>query len=136
MSSVLMRFMHSIIGRDTLSLDSTGRARAGVGPPGSGALMLGRFVLVHCDDFLIFSKIREEHLVHERMVLETLRHYKLYAKASKCKFDRSSGGFLGHVIAASRSTLARSLPSRNGPRGDADVFHGYAPLRRPCQLTP
>ena len=47
---------------------------------------------------MIFSKTREEHLVHVRMVLETLRHHKLYAKASKCQFGRSSVGFLGHVI--------------------------------------
>jgi transposase InsO family protein len=60
--------------------------------------MLGRFVQVYCDDILIFSKTREEHLVHVRMVLETLRHHKLYAKASKCQFGRSSVGFLGHVI--------------------------------------
>ena len=44
--------------------------------------MLGRFVQVYCDDFLIFSTNREEHLVHARMVLETLRHLKLYAEAS------------------------------------------------------
>ena len=36
--------------------------------------------------------------MHMRMVLETLRHHKLYAKASKCQFGRSSVGFLGHVI--------------------------------------
>jgi hypothetical protein len=60
--------------------------------------MLGRFVEVYCDDILIFSKTREEHLVHVRMVLETLRHHQLYAKASKCQFGRSSVGFLGHVI--------------------------------------
>ena len=59
--------------------------------------MLGRFVQVHCD-ILIFSKAREVHLVHVRMVLETLRHHKLYAKASKCHFGRSSVSFLGHVI--------------------------------------
>ena len=34
------------------------------------------------------------------MVLETLQHLKLYAKASKCQFDCSSVGFLGHVISA------------------------------------
>ena len=32
------------------------------------------------------------------MVLETQRHHKLYAKASKCQFGRSSVGFLCHVI--------------------------------------
>ncbi len=36
--------------------------------------------------------------MHVRMVLETLQHHKLYAKASKCRFGRSSVGFLGHVI--------------------------------------
>ena len=53
---------------------------------------------MYCDDILIFSKTREEHLVHVRMVLEALRHHKLYAKASKCHFGRSSVSFLGHVI--------------------------------------
>ena len=60
--------------------------------------MLGRFVQVYMDDVLIFSRTREEHLVRVRMVLELLRHHKLYAKASKCQFGRSSVGFLGHVI--------------------------------------
>ena len=35
---------------------------------------------------------------HVRMVLETLWHHKLYAKASKCQFGRASVVFLGHVI--------------------------------------
>jgi hypothetical protein len=53
---------------------------------------------VYCDDILIFSKTRAEHLIHVRMVLETLRHHQLYAKASKCHFGRPFVGFLGHVI--------------------------------------
>ena len=60
--------------------------------------MLGRFVQLYCNDILIFSKTREEHLVHVHMELETLRHHKLYAKASKCQFCLSSVGFLAHVI--------------------------------------
>ena len=64
----------------------TGRARSAVGPPGSCV----QFVQVRCDDILIFFKAREEHLVHVRTVLETLRHHTLYAdlKASKCRFGR------------------------------------------------
>ncbi len=66
----------------------------------------GRFVHAYCDDILIISKTRDEHLVHVRMVtvLETLLHHKPelsgYAKASKCQFGRASEsvGFPGHVI--------------------------------------
>jgi hypothetical protein len=99
MSSLLMRYMHSIFGRPSLSFDAAGRAAPlAAGSAGPTPSMLGSFVQVYCDDILIFSKTREEHLVHVRMVLETLRHHKLYAKESKCQFIRSSVGFLGHII--------------------------------------
>ena len=62
--------------------------------------MLGQFVQVYMDDILLFSRTREEHRHHVRLVLETLRHNQLYAKASKCEFGRSSVGFLGHIISA------------------------------------
>ncbi|GKF13150.1 hypothetical protein Tco_0051076, partial [Tanacetum coccineum] len=38
------------------------------------------------DDILIYSKSKEEHDVHLRLVLESLRKEKLYAKFSKCEF--------------------------------------------------
>ena len=47
--------------------------------------MLGKFVKVYVDDILSFSKTKEEHLMHVRMVLETLKHHRLYAKANKCQ---------------------------------------------------
>ena len=50
------------------------------------------------DDILIFSKTKEEHLIHVRMVLETLKHHRLYAMDSKCQFGRTSVALLGHVI--------------------------------------
>ena len=63
--------------------------------------MIGRFVAVYIDNILIFSSSdKEEHLSHLCMVLATLRHHSLFAKASKCAFGRSSVAFLGHVISA------------------------------------
>ncbi|CAI7927016.1 unnamed protein product, partial [Closterium sp. NIES-54] len=61
---------------------------------------LDRFVIVFLDGILIFSKSLEEHAQHLRIVLDTLRQHRLYAKLSKCTFDRSSIGFLGHVISS------------------------------------
>ncbi|GKD61409.1 putative reverse transcriptase domain-containing protein, partial [Tanacetum coccineum] len=45
---------------------------------------LGRFVIVFIDDILAYSKSKEEHEVHLKLVLESLRKEKLYAKFSKC----------------------------------------------------
>ena len=45
---------------------------------------LDKFVIVFIDDILIYSKTEEEHVEHLRIVLETLRQEKLYAKFSKC----------------------------------------------------
>jgi hypothetical protein len=47
---------------------------------------LDRFVLVFIDDILIYSKNREEHEEHLRLVLQLLRENQLYAKFSKCDF--------------------------------------------------
>ena len=46
---------------------------------------LDKFVVVYLDDILIYSRTREEHLQHVRIVLKTLRKHKLYAKAKKCE---------------------------------------------------
>ena len=59
---------------------------------------LNRFVIVFIDDILVYSHSREEHQEHIRVVLETLRAHKLFAKFSKCEFWLSSVSFLGHVI--------------------------------------
>ncbi|GJW36644.1 putative reverse transcriptase domain-containing protein [Tanacetum coccineum] len=48
---------------------------------------LGRFVIVFIDDILAYSKSKEEHEVHLKLVLESLRKEKLYAKFSKSQSE-------------------------------------------------
>ena len=45
-----------------------------------------QFVVVFIDDILVYSKDRENHDTHLRVVLETLRKEHLYAKPRKCEF--------------------------------------------------
>jgi hypothetical protein len=59
---------------------------------------LDKFVIVFLDDILIYSKYKEEHEQHLRMVLQFLREHQLYAKLSKCSFYQRHIHYLGHII--------------------------------------
>jgi hypothetical protein len=61
---------------------------------------LDKFVVVFIDDILIYSKSKEEHAQHLRVILQRLRDHQLYAKFSKCAFWLKEVPFLGHIISA------------------------------------
>jgi hypothetical protein len=61
---------------------------------------LDKFVVVFIDDILIYSKTKEEHVEHLRVVLTRLREHQLYAKFSKCEFWLDTIPFLGHILSA------------------------------------
>ncbi|TYK04048.1 pol protein [Cucumis melo var. makuwa] len=63
------------------------------------------FVILFIDDILIYSKTEAEHDEHLRMVLQTLRDNKLYAKFSKCEFWLKQMSFLGHVVSKAGVSL-------------------------------
>ena len=57
-----------------------------------------KFVVIYLDDILIYSKTKEEHIQHVRLVLERLRENKLYAKEKKCEFMQTSVKFVGFIV--------------------------------------
>ncbi|WMV25993.1 hypothetical protein MTR67_019378 [Solanum verrucosum] len=59
---------------------------------------LDSFVIVFIDDILVYSKSKEEHADHLRIVLGVLGKYKLYENFHKCEFWLTSVAFLGYVV--------------------------------------
>ncbi|GJX16215.1 putative reverse transcriptase domain-containing protein [Tanacetum coccineum] len=60
---------------------------------------LDKFVIVFIGDILIYSKSKQEHEEHLKLILELLKKEKLYGKFSKCEFWIPKVQFLGHMIA-------------------------------------
>ena len=61
---------------------------------------LDQFVVVFIDDILVYSRDEPEHEQHLKIVLQTLREKKLYAKLSKFDFWLKEISFLGHIVSA------------------------------------
>nr|GFB37107.1 putative reverse transcriptase domain-containing protein [Tanacetum cinerariifolium] len=59
---------------------------------------LDKFVIVLIDDILIYSKSKQEHEEHIKLILELLKKERLYAKFLKFEFWIPKVQFLGHVI--------------------------------------
>ncbi|GKB13647.1 reverse transcriptase domain-containing protein [Tanacetum coccineum] len=90
---------------------------------------LDKFVIVFIDDILIYSRNKEEHANHLRIILELLKKEKLYAKFSKCDFWIHIVQFLGYLIDKDQESafqlLKRKLceaPILALPEGNDDFF--------------
>ncbi|GJW59301.1 putative reverse transcriptase domain-containing protein [Tanacetum coccineum] len=79
---------------------------------------LDKFVNVFIDDRLIYSKSKEEHKEHLKIILGLLKKEQLYAKFSKCDFWLDYVQFLGHVIDSKgvRVDPSKTEAIKNWPR--------------------
>ena len=59
---------------------------------------LDKLILVFIDEILIYSKSKEEHEEHLKIVLQELREHQLYAKFSKYDFFKDKIQYVGHVV--------------------------------------
>ena len=59
---------------------------------------LDRIVVLFIDDILIYSKNKQEHEEHLRIILQVLREHQLFAKFSKCDFFKEKIQYLRHVV--------------------------------------
>ena len=79
--------------------------------------------MVFIDDILVYSKSKEGHYLHLKMVLQTLRDKQLFGKLSKCEFWLQEVVFLGHVI------------SEEGIRVDPKKVEAMVSWERPTSVT-
>ena len=70
--------------------------------------LLGKSVFVFLDDILIFSKSKEEHLIHLEQVFSIFRKHKVKLNIGKCHFFKEKVEVLGHMVTKDGLTTMES----------------------------
>ena len=98
--------------------------------------LLNVTVIVYLDDILIFSDDKTKHKEDVKEVLQRLRKYGLYAKASKCEFHVKRTEFLGYILTPEGVSMEQgkvdAILSWPTPRNVKDIqrFLGFANFYR------
>ncbi|GIL68945.1 hypothetical protein Vafri_22205, partial [Volvox africanus] len=93
---------------------------------------IDRFVVCYLDDILVYSKTREEHLEHLKLVLEVLRREQMFAKRAKCFWAQPQVEYLGHIVSA---TGVKMDPRKVAVVRDWPVPQNLQELRKFLGLT-
>ena len=59
---------------------------------------MGKFLVIYFDDILVFSKDKESHGEHLRLLCEILLREELYVNPKKCTFFTESITFLWFIV--------------------------------------
>jgi len=59
---------------------------------------LDKFVVAFIENILIYSKDRDEHTAHLRMVLQSLKEHQLHSEYKKREFWLEEVVFSGHMV--------------------------------------
>ena len=93
-------------------------------------------MIVYLDDILVFSKSKEEHLEHLKLVLRTLQKEKLLINLKKCSFMKEELIYLGFVVSKEGLKMdpekVQAIWNWPIPRNIFEVrsFHGLASFYR------
>jgi hypothetical protein len=97
---------------------------------------LDDFVMVYIEDILIFSRTAEDNLRHVKLILARLRQHQLFAKRSKCEFNRASLPFLGHVVGQGGMAMQQRKVQVLADWDSFNHSHRSAVLPRSGELLP
>ena len=60
--------------------------------------LINKAIVVYLDDIIVYSKTREDHVLHLKAIFERCRWYKIYLNAKKSTFAMEEGTLVDFVI--------------------------------------
>ncbi|KAG0158308.1 hypothetical protein PDIDSM_5821 [Penicillium digitatum] len=87
---------------------------------------LDLFVIVYLDDILVFSETLEEHIEHNKLVLQKMREAEVTLKLKKCEFHVQETTFLGYRISPNGLGMEKRKSRASWTNYYRKIIDGYA----------